>query len=166
MPNFATITAGVIAPSAPRAGRSAPHPTPWRRPHSASCANIASRQHAPDRWKGRRARAKLISREYQDEKHQHVLLVVDTGRRMLAREPAPEQAVGSTSHFDHALDAALVVGYLALRQGDAVGLFASGGTQRWMPPQRGMAALDTLLRTSYDLQPAPVAPTTSPPRTN
>lgn len=101
-------------------------------------------------WKASQRVRKLISREYQDEKHQQVLLVVDTGRRMLARD-------GATSHFDHALDAALVVGYLALRQGDAVGLFASGGEQRWMPPQRGMAALDTLLRAAYDLQPAAVA---------
>lgn len=101
-------------------------------------------------WKATARARKLISREYQDEKHQQVLLVVDTGRRMLARD-------GATSHFDHALDAALVVGYLALRQGDAVGLSASGGAQRWVPPQRGMAALDTLLRAAYDLQPAPVA---------
>ncbi len=108
-------------------------------------------------WKATARARKLISREYQDEKHQQVLLVVDTGRRMLAREPGAAQAGGATSHFDHALDAALVVGYLALRQGDAVGLSASGGAQRWVPPQRGMAALDTLLRAAYDLQPAPVA---------
>ncbi len=108
-------------------------------------------------WKATARARKLISREYQDEKHQQVLLVVDTGRRMLAREPVTGHATGATSHFDHALDAALVVGYLALRQGDAVGLFASGGAQRWVPPQRGMAALETLLRGAYDLQPAPVA---------
>lgn len=113
-------------------------------------------------WKATARARKLISREYQDERHQQVLLVVDTGRRMLAREAAAAQggaatSHASTSHFDHALDAALVVGYLALRQGDAVGLFASGGAERWVPPQRGMAALDTLLRAAYDLQPAPVA---------
>ena len=54
-------------------------------------------------------------------------------------------------------NAALVVSYLALRQGDAVGLLASGGDQRWVAPQRGMAAIDTLLRATYDLQPQPVA---------
>lgn len=123
-------------------------------------------------WKATARARKLISREYQDEKHQQVLLVVDTGRRMLARDVSPPPVGGATrqaatthagtthaatNHFDHALDAALVVGYLALRQGDAVGLFASGGAQRWVPPQRGMAAIDTLLRAAYDLQPAPVA---------
>jgi len=44
-----------------------------------------------------------------------------------------------------------------LRQGDAVGLFATGGETRWMAPQRGMGAVDTLLRVSHDLQPQPVA---------
>jgi uncharacterized protein (DUF58 family) len=77
-------------------------------------------------------------------------MVIDTGRRMLARD-------GELSHFDHVLNAALVVSYLALRQGDAVGLLASGGERRWVSPQRGMGAIDVLLRGTYDLQPQPVA---------
>lgn len=101
-------------------------------------------------WKATARARKLISREYQDEKNQQLLLVVDTGRRMLAHE-------GGASHFDRALDAALVLSYIALKRGDAVGLFATGGDQRWVAPQRGMGAIDTLLGASYDLQPAPVA---------
>ncbi|MCD9029516.1 DUF58 domain-containing protein [Luteimonas sp. BDR2-5] len=101
-------------------------------------------------WKASSRARKLISREYQDEKNQQLVVVLDTGRRMLAQDDA-------LAHFDHALDAALVVSYLALRQGDAVGLFATGGDTRWMAPQRGMGAIDTLLRVSYDLQPQPVA---------
>jgi uncharacterized protein (DUF58 family) len=101
-------------------------------------------------WKATARARKLISREYQDEKNQQLLMVVDTGRRMLAHE-------GGLSHFDRALDATLVVSYIALKRGDAVGLFTAGGEQRWVSPQRGMAAIDTLLRASYDLQPAPVA---------
>ncbi|HEX7989581.1 MAG TPA: DUF58 domain-containing protein, partial [Stenotrophomonas sp.] len=64
---------------------------------------------------------------------------------------------GGLSHFDHVLNASLVVSYLALRQGDGVGLFASGGDSRWVAPKRGMGAIDSLLRASYDLQPKPVA---------
>ncbi|MFT3763868.1 MAG: DUF58 domain-containing protein [Pseudoxanthomonas sp.] len=101
-------------------------------------------------WKATARMRKLISREYQDEKNQQVVLLLDTGRRMLARE-------GELSHFDHALNAALVVSYLALRQGDAVGLLASGGDARWVAPHRGMGAIDTLLRAGYDLQAQPVA---------
>lgn len=108
-------------------------------------------------WKASSRARKLISREYQDEKNQQLVVVLDTGRRMMAREPAPANAVGGLAHFDHALDAALLVSYLALRQGDAVGLLATGGERRWVPPGRGMATIDTLLGASYDLQPRPVA---------
>jgi len=101
-------------------------------------------------WKATSRARKLISREYQDEKNQQMVLMIDTGRRMMASE-------GGLSHFDHVLNAALVVSYLALRQGDGVGLLASGGDQRWVAPQRGMGAIDTLLRASHDLQARPVA---------
>ena len=101
-------------------------------------------------WKATSRARKLISREYQDEKNQQLMLMIDTGRRMMASE-------GGLSHFDHVLNAALVVSYLALRQGDGVGLFASGGDSRWVAPQRGMGGIDRLLRASYDLQARPVA---------
>jgi uncharacterized protein (DUF58 family) len=38
------------------------------------------------------------------------------------------------SHFDHALNALLLLSYVALRQGDAVGLLSFGGARRSMPP--------------------------------
>lgn len=99
-------------------------------------------------WKATSRARRLVSREYQDEKNQQLLLVLDTGRRMMASE-------GELSHFDHALDAALVVSYLALRQGDAAGLFAiGGGERRWVAPRRGTGSLEQLLRASYDLQPS------------
>jgi len=101
-------------------------------------------------WKATARARKLVSREYQEERNQQLMLVVDTGRRMLASE-------GGLSHFDHALNAALVVAWLALRQGDAVGLLASGAGHRWIPPRRGPGALQGLLRASYDLQPQAVA---------
>ncbi|HEY0505545.1 MAG TPA: DUF58 domain-containing protein [Lysobacter sp.] len=101
-------------------------------------------------WKATARARRLISREYQDEKNQQLVLLLDTGRRLLARD-------GELAHFDHVLDAALVVAYLALRQGDGVGLLASGGDSAWVPPQRGVGAIDNLLRASYALQPKPVA---------
>jgi len=101
-------------------------------------------------WKASQRARKLISRDYQHERNQQVVLMLDTGRRLLARDDA-------LSHFDHVLDASLVVAYLALRQGDAVGLMAAGGEQRWMAPRRGLGAVDVLLNTTYDLQAQPVA---------
>lgn len=101
-------------------------------------------------WKATSRTRRLVSREYQDEKNQQLVLLLDTGRRLLARD-------GELAHFDHVLDAALVVAYLALRQGDAVGVLASGGASAWVPPRRGVGAIDELLRASYALQPQPVA---------
>lgn len=101
-------------------------------------------------WKATSRMRRLISREYQDERNQQLIVVMDTGRRMLARD-------GELTHFDRVLDAALVVSYVALRQGDAVGLLATGGDQRFVAPQRGMAAIDTLLQATYDVQPRAVA---------
>jgi len=101
-------------------------------------------------WKATARARRLISREYQDEKNQQLVLLLDTGRRLMARD-------GELAHFDHVLDAALVVAYLALRQGDAVGLLASGGAGAWVPPRRGVGAIDELLRATYALQPQPVA---------
>ena len=101
-------------------------------------------------WKATSRARRLVSREYQDEKNQQMLLVIDTGRRMMASD-------GGLSHFDHVLNASLVVAYLALRQGDGVGLFATGGDARWVAPKRGMGTIEDLLRASHDLQPQPVA---------
>ncbi|MGY6518158.1 MAG: DUF58 domain-containing protein [Lysobacteraceae bacterium] len=101
-------------------------------------------------WKASQRARKLISRDYQDERNQQVVLWIDTGRRMRARDDG-------LSHFDHALNACLLVGFIALRQGDSVGLMASGDQARWMPPVRGLGAIDRMLEAVFDLQPGPVA---------
>jgi uncharacterized protein (DUF58 family) len=101
-------------------------------------------------WKASQRARKLISREYQDERNQQVLLVLDCGRRMLARD-------GGLSHFDHVLNAALMVAHIALRQGDAVGLLSADENPRFLPPQRGLGAVDRLLNGVFDLQPRAVA---------
>ncbi len=101
-------------------------------------------------WKASQRTRRLISREYQDERNQQVLLLLDTGRRMLARD-------GALAHFDLALNAALMVSYIALRQGDAVGLLACGGAARYVAPRRGLGTIDTLLNALFDLEAHPVA---------
>jgi len=101
-------------------------------------------------WKATRRARRLMSRDYQDEQNQQVLLVLDSGRRMLARD-------GELSHFDQALDACLLLAHLALRRGDAAGLFVTGAAPRWVLPRRGAGALQAILRASYDLQPDALA---------
>src|SRR3546814_16768334 len=55
-------------------------------------------------WTATARARKLISREYKDEKNQQLIVVLDTGRRMMAREPATAQGTRARAHFAHALD--------------------------------------------------------------
>ncbi|MCG6875368.1 MAG: DUF58 domain-containing protein [Betaproteobacteria bacterium] len=98
-------------------------------------------------WKATARTVKLVSREYQDERDQQVLLVVDCGRRMSARD-------GELSHFDHVLNAALLVAYVSLRQGDAVGLMTMSGERRYLAPRKSQATINLILNRVFDLQPS------------
>ncbi len=102
-------------------------------------------------WKATARRNKPITREYQEERDQQVVFLLDTGRRMHARDDV-------TTHFDHALNAVLTLGFLAQKQGDAVGLMTFGGESRWIAPLKGRTGLDRLLAGVYDLQPSEMAP--------
>jgi len=102
-------------------------------------------------WKSSARVRKLISREYQEERDQEIIFLLDCGHRMLAKDD-------ELSHFDHSLNAALLLAYVALRQGDAVGFANFGGTSRWLPPFKGPALIHRLLNTLYDIQPTTQAP--------
>ena len=97
-------------------------------------------------WKATARKRTPIAREYQDERDQQIVFLLDCGRRMRSQD-------GDLAHFDHALNACLLLSYVALRQGDAVGLttFASE-QQRFIAPVKGQAHLSTLLNAVYDLQ--------------
>jgi uncharacterized protein (DUF58 family) len=103
-------------------------------------------------WKATARAGRLMSRQYRDESHQQVVLMLDCGRRMLAED----EGVG---HFDQVLNASLALAYIALRQGDSVGLLACAGqSTRWLAPQQGAGGMDMLLGAGYDLR-AESAPT-------
>jgi uncharacterized protein (DUF58 family) len=70
----------------------------------------------------------------------------DCGQHMRSQD-------GELSHFDHALNACLLLSYIALRQGDAVGLMTFASHQpRYLPPVKGLGQLKSLLNASYDLE--------------
>lgn len=102
-------------------------------------------------WKATARYQKPITREYQEERDQQVIFLLDTGRRMLSKD-------GNTSHFDHALNAILTLSFIAQKQGDAVGLMTFGREQRWLAPHKGRVGLDRILAGIYDLQADETAP--------
>ncbi len=98
-------------------------------------------------WKATARKHQPIARDYQDERDQQIIFLLDSGRRMRSQD-------GDLSHFDHALNACLLLAHVALRQGDAVGLLAfAGETPRYLPPAKGQRQLNALLNGIYDLQP-------------
>ena len=96
-------------------------------------------------WKATARKRTPIAREYQDERDQQIVFLLDCGRRMRSQDD-------ELSHFDHALNACLLLSYVALRQGDAVGLTTFAGNQsRYLAPVKGPAQLNVLLNAVYDL---------------
>lgn len=98
-------------------------------------------------WKATARHQELISREYVVERNQNLLFLLDAGRSMC------NETEGVT-HFDRALNAAILLSYVALRQGDTVGIMVcSNRVERWVPPVRGTGAVQSLIRQTYELQP-------------
>jgi uncharacterized protein (DUF58 family) len=112
------------------------------------------RQGDPQRaidWKATARTARLIAKEYEEEKDQRVLLVIDCGRRMASKDD-------DLSHFDHTLNAALLLAHVALRQGDAVGMLTMGGVSRYLEPRKSIGAVHSILNRVYDLEPTLAVP--------
>jgi uncharacterized protein (DUF58 family) len=106
-------------------------------------------------WKATLRQNKPILREFQDERDQCVMLLVDCGRRMRAYDA--DGPIGS-GHFDQVLNAVMLLSYVALKQGDAVGALTFGtpaGEERIFPPRKGAHALNALMGELYSVQPTP-----------
>jgi uncharacterized protein (DUF58 family) len=98
-------------------------------------------------WKATARWQRTISRQYDEERNQQIIILLDCGRRLRAKD-------GELSHFDATLNAALLLGWVALRQGDAVGLATAGGSERWLPPQKGRGGLAAIVDSVYALEPS------------
>lgn len=96
-------------------------------------------------WKATARARQPIARDYQDERDQQILFLIDCGRRMRSQDD-------ELSHFDHALNACLLLAHVALRQGDAVGLATfANDAPRYVPPAKGANQLRSLLNALYDM---------------
>ena len=106
-------------------------------------------------WKATLRLNKPILREYQDERDQCVMLLIDCGRRMRAFDA--DGGIGA-GHFDQVLNAVMLLSYVALKQGDAVGALTFGtpeGDERSFAPRKGAHALNALMGELYSVQPSP-----------
>jgi len=82
-------------------------------------------------WKATARRSKLIVRQYEVERRQNVVMLVDAGRLMTEK-------VGDRERLDYALTAALLLADVASLHGDQVGLLVfADRVQQYIPPSRG-----------------------------
>jgi uncharacterized protein (DUF58 family) len=106
-------------------------------------------------WNASFRHRRAVVREFQDDRDQSVMFLLDCGRRMRADERTGAEG----SHFDQALNAAMLLAYVALKDGDAVGAMTFGhdaSQQRHFAPSKGMAALNSLVARLHDVEPSPV----------
>lgn len=86
-------------------------------------------------WKATARRGKPIARQYEDERRQQVLIVVDAGRLLTAE-------VAGVPRLEAAIAAALHLAHAAAEQDDDVGVMIfADEVQQYVPPARGRRAL-------------------------
>ena len=112
-------------------------------------------------WKSTLKLQRPIVREFQDERDQNVVFLLDCGRRMRADERADDtNGAPALSHFDHALNAVMLLAYVALKQGDAVGAMTFGHESaagaRLFAPRKGTSSFNALMASLGAVQPQPV----------
>jgi uncharacterized protein (DUF58 family) len=102
-------------------------------------------------WKATLKQSRPIVRQFQDERDQCVIFLIDCGRRMRA-----DEGTVHGSHFDEALNATMLLAHVALKDGDEVGAITFGTSpekRRAFAPRKGLATLSALTAVLHDIQP-------------
>ena len=128
------------------------------------------REYLPDdefrriNWKATARRAQPMVNQFEAERSQNLVVLLDAGRSMSAlaeREPDQdaEDAEPGLTKLDYALNSALLLAYVASMRGDRVALLAYADDVRtFVAPQRGRRALLATVQALYNLRAEPVEP--------
>lgn len=116
------------------------------------------REYQPDdeyrhiNWKATARRFRPITTTYQTERSQNIIVVLDTGRMM-------QSPVGNIAKLDYAINATLLLTYVAAGLGDKVGLLTfAADVQRYVAPRQGRGQFQRLLDQLYAVEAQPVEP--------
>lgn len=97
-------------------------------------------------WKATAKRRRPVTKVLQQERSQQVILLVDAGRTMDVQS-------GGLTKLDHAINAALLLSWVGLRQGDRVGLVVfADDVVRFVPPGKGAAHYRRILEGVFEIQ--------------
>jgi uncharacterized protein (DUF58 family) len=106
-------------------------------------------------WTATARRGRLVTRQYQMERDQTILIALDAGRLMTAR-------IERETKLDSAVHAALALMSAAARAGDNAGLLVFGRRiQAYLPPKRGAEHLDAALEALHAIEPEMIEPSYS-----
>lgn len=109
-------------------------------------------------WKATARRGKPIAAEYETERSQYVISLIDSGRLM--RSPVPsgnpdhqENSPQSLAKLDYAINSALLLSYVALLKGDYVGMLTfADDVRNYLAPRRGKVQFQRMLEALYHVQ--------------
>ena len=97
-------------------------------------------------WKASAKRGKLISRQYETERDQRLMILLDTGRLMSPK-------IGSYRKLDYAINACVHLAQVALHKGDLVGYaIFNDDLLAFAEPQKGQAQMSHFVRNLTALQ--------------
>jgi uncharacterized protein (DUF58 family) len=95
-------------------------------------------------WRTTARRNKLTVKDYQTSQSQRIIFLLDCGRMMT-------NLSGGISLLDHSLNAMLMLSYVALKQGDSVGLLCFSDTvHAYVPPKGGINHNNQLLHAVFN----------------
>jgi uncharacterized protein (DUF58 family) len=120
------------------------------------------REYSPDdefrriNWKATARRARPIAAEYETERSQQIVCVLDTGRLMAPPVGDPLTGAG-LARLDYVINTALMLSYVATLKGDHVGMLTfADQVGSFVEPKRGKPQFQRLLEAFYNVQPEPV----------
>lgn len=103
-------------------------------------------------WKATARRGKPITMEFETERSQNIFALLDVGRMM--RSP-----VGEVAKMDYAINAVLLLAYVATQKGDRVGMMTfADQVENWVAPRSGKAQFQRMLDQLYAVEGQPVEP--------
>jgi uncharacterized protein (DUF58 family) len=106
-------------------------------------------------WTATARRGKLVTRQYQIERDQTIIIALDAGRLMTGR-------IENETKFDNAIQAALALMSAAARGGDNVGILVFGRKiKKFLPPKKGTEQFEGVLEALHDVKPEMVEPSYS-----
>ncbi|MFA0741855.1 MAG: hypothetical protein DFNUSKGM_001973 [Candidatus Fervidibacter sacchari] len=98
-------------------------------------------------WNATARRGRLVSKEFELERGQNIVAILDAGRVMATR-------LDGLTKLDHAVNAAAFVLFIAHNLEDRVGLMIfSDRIQRWLPPSKGVRQWESILEALRQVEP-------------